>query len=345
MKDAIEKVKFAEVDLNDPFFDSLKRDYPGFVDWFYRKRNSEAYILKNDGLLAFLYLKEENEDDNTISPYFPRKIRLKISTFKVISHGTILGDRMINIILQKFISEEFEEVYVTVFPKQVALISLFEKYGFVKWGEKSNGEWVYVKTKNEVRNNILLDFPLINPIGVKKYLLSIKPEYHTALFYMSALRNEKTAIEDLDYTNTICKTYLSKMAELGDLKPGDLIVIYRTRSGGIPAEYSAVATSVCTVLNVAHISDFDTKSEFINHCGKGTVFTREKLEEFWETGRFPFIVKMLYNTPLKKRIIRKKLADEVGLSRSNYWGVLELSDEQFEKILELGEVNEGFIIN
>lgn len=32
--------KFSEIDLHDPFFDSLKRDYPGFDDWFGRKKMS-----------------------------------------------------------------------------------------------------------------------------------------------------------------------------------------------------------------------------------------------------------------------------------------------------------------
>ena len=34
--------KFSEIDLHDPFFDSLKRDYPGFDDWFGRKKDEPA---------------------------------------------------------------------------------------------------------------------------------------------------------------------------------------------------------------------------------------------------------------------------------------------------------------
>ncbi len=33
--DSILKLKrFSDIDINDPFFDSLKEDYRGFVNWF-----------------------------------------------------------------------------------------------------------------------------------------------------------------------------------------------------------------------------------------------------------------------------------------------------------------------
>ena len=37
--DSIIKLKrFSDIDINDPFFDSLKDDYRGFVKWFNKKR-------------------------------------------------------------------------------------------------------------------------------------------------------------------------------------------------------------------------------------------------------------------------------------------------------------------
>lgn len=43
MAGKFERKRFSEIDLNDPFFDSLKADYPGtssstgFVQWFTKK--------------------------------------------------------------------------------------------------------------------------------------------------------------------------------------------------------------------------------------------------------------------------------------------------------------------
>ncbi len=53
---------FAEIDLSDPFFDSLKEDYEGFSDWYGRKQagGEAAYAdLSETGVLqAFLYVKD-----------------------------------------------------------------------------------------------------------------------------------------------------------------------------------------------------------------------------------------------------------------------------------------------
>ncbi|HEY5563720.1 MAG TPA: hypothetical protein VIK72_18525 [Clostridiaceae bacterium] len=54
---------------------------------------------------------------------------------------------------------------------------------------------------------------------------------------------------------------------------------------------------------------------------------------------------MLYNIALKKRPIRKELIEDVGLDRNERWVALELTNESLLKILELGDVDESFIIN
>ena len=37
MEEIISLRRFNEIDLNDPFLDSLKTDYPGFEEWFIKK--------------------------------------------------------------------------------------------------------------------------------------------------------------------------------------------------------------------------------------------------------------------------------------------------------------------
>ena len=51
---------FKETDINDPFFTSLKADYPGFEEWFAKKRDQGVYVLYDDKnkLQGFLYLKK-----------------------------------------------------------------------------------------------------------------------------------------------------------------------------------------------------------------------------------------------------------------------------------------------
>jgi len=50
MSNYLKVKKFSEIDINDPFFDSLKSDYIGFEDWFSRKAEKKAYILEDKGV-------------------------------------------------------------------------------------------------------------------------------------------------------------------------------------------------------------------------------------------------------------------------------------------------------
>lgn len=345
--DAIRHVGFSELDVHDPFFSSLIADYDGFEKWFEKKalHGDKAYILKENELLGFLYLKEEIEADYSVTPRFEKKRRLKIGTFKIEAHGTVLGERFIGLILKKMIEESYTECYVTIFEKQIPLIKLFEKYGFTLWGKKENGELVYTKSL-EVFNDIFKDYPRIQAQNNNKFLLSIYPKYHTKLFPNSKLQTEKGhKIEDLSFTNTVEKVYLAGMAGMERIKSGDIIIIYRTAEYGKDAEWSSVATSMCTVIETKHIKEFAKLEDFIKYCGKGTIFSRGELEQLWSSKKYPHIIKMLYNISLPKRIVRHDLIEKEVISRNDYAGFITLTDMQFEKIIELGEVNESFIIN
>ena len=69
---AIKKKRLKEINLNDTFFDTLKTDYSGFENWYLKKANNEeeAYVLEDDGIQGFLYLKEEHEEDQFMVTYF-----------------------------------------------------------------------------------------------------------------------------------------------------------------------------------------------------------------------------------------------------------------------------------
>ena len=344
--DVIQKVRIDSLDVENPFFNSLRADYPGFNSWLSRKGGEDAYVLvDNNQLLCFLYLKDEKETDDSIIPSFDMRRRLKIGTFKIDSHGTVLGQRFLSIILRKMLNDGHDFTYVTLFPRQTGLINLFEKFGFRQWGTKNNGELVYFKDLT-IFNDSYQDFPRINlKSNSQKHLLGIWPDFHTKLFPYSRLTTErKHIVEDLSFTNTSEKIYLCNMRAVLNMLPGDLVTIYRTKDNN-RAEYSSVATSICTVVEVMDISNFESLNDFLKYCEKGSIFSQRELSAFWENKRYPYIIKMLYNAPLQKRIIRKELIDQVGLNRDDYFGYLALTDNQFCKILRMGEINESFIIN
>ncbi|KOA18321.1 hypothetical protein CLHOM_32180 [Clostridium homopropionicum DSM 5847] len=348
--DVIELKKFSDINLGDDFFDTLKADYPGFDLWFSKKSKQEesAYILDDDGIQGFLYLKEENEEDTSITPSLAKKRRLKVGTFKIDAHGTKLGERFIKIIIDEMFKNNYEESYVTIFKKHDTLISLLLKYGFEYYGTKSSKagiEDVYIKYSKKIFKDIFLDYPKVNIKNNKKFMLSIFPEYHTRMFPNSQLKTEKNhVVEDTSFTNSIQKIYLSG-ANISNYGRGDVIVIYRTADKGKKAEYSSVATSICIINEVRHISEFKDFDEFYKYCSKHSVFDKNELEYFWKTKRYKYLVKMLYNIALNKRPIRQQLIEAVGLDRNERWVAVQLNDEQLIKILELGEVDESFIIN
>ena len=52
----VEKLKwipFGNIDINEPFFDSLKADYPGFENWYESKKENNA-LLQENGKIVFL---------------------------------------------------------------------------------------------------------------------------------------------------------------------------------------------------------------------------------------------------------------------------------------------------
>lgn len=349
--------KFAEVNFSDPFFDSLKRDYAhGFVDWWNKKVKTQdsAFVLYNGNsslIDGFMYLKLENKIDD-INPPLINGLYLKIGTFKFNPAGTLRGQRFIKKIFDTAIENNVAGIYVTVFEKHDYLIRLFERFGFSLYGTKNsnNGiELVLLKIRTHTCN-LEKDYPYIN-IKTNKYLLAIYPQFHTRLFPDSILKTESSSIiHDVSHSNSIHKVYISKIQKLGNLKKGDIIVIYRTSEKDKIAYYSSVITSICVVEEVKTVSSFSNKKEFIDYCSKYSIFTLDELNEAYDENcyktRFPcYVIKFTYNIALPHRINRATLINDVALDSEDRWSCLKLSDDQFDKILKLGEINESLIIN
>ena len=346
----IEKEYFSTININDLFFDSLKNDYPGFVKWFNKKCNEheDAYVQydENGNIIGFLYLKIENDIVDDVRPNIKANKILKVGTFKINSHGTRLGERFIKLILDYAICENVDLCYVTAFKKHTGLIKILKQFGFYEYGFKgsvSNSEFVLVKNMRRLSNNVNLDYPLINTINVRKYLLSIYPLYHSAMFTDSILKTEdRSIIKDISYGNSIHKVYVCRM-EVDSLKEGDILVLYRTADYGKIAEYSSVATSVCVVEEVKKQEDFNSFDDFYNYASQYSIFNKDDLLSWYNRGKCRTI-KFTYNVALKKRITRHDLIEKVGLSRNNYWGFLEIDDAQFDEIINLGNISDNLFI-
>lgn len=152
----IYEVKFEDLNINDSFFDSLKKDYPGFVDWYERNSNRNVYCYKKqDKILGLLALKieyPESEDYSEIKPMMERNRKLKISTFKVEVGGKKIGEKFMKIIFDQALFSMVDEIYVTIYDnddKKKNLIRYFEEFGFNYYGRKNN-ELVYIKNMKKI---------------------------------------------------------------------------------------------------------------------------------------------------------------------------------------------------
>ena len=91
---------FAEIDLQDPFFQSLKNDYLGFEDWFRRKSDQDAFVqYENNKIIGFRYLEVEDDIVDDVVPAIIANKILKVGTFKIDAHGTRMGEQFIKIIM------------------------------------------------------------------------------------------------------------------------------------------------------------------------------------------------------------------------------------------------------
>lgn len=349
MQEQIQIKHFREIDLNDLFFNSLKESYDGFSEWFNKKAEHEAYVQydSQNKLQAFLYLKIEDGILDDITPNRPSAKRLKVGTFKIDAHNTKLGERFIKKITDYAIVKAVKEIYLTIYPKQIGLITLLNKYGFVKQGYKK-GEDVLIKNMITLTGDHLFDYPLISLKDNHKYLLSIMPRFHTRLFPDSILNNERRdkaeLIKDVSYTNSIHKIYISFIAQTRVLKKGDLIAIYRTSDIAGHARFRSIVTSICKVEEVRFKSDFENFDDFIKYTKEYSIFDDDELKKCYMTRSFLCVIKMTYNIALNKRITNGYLIDNIGL-HPEYWGFFKLKDDQFKEILRIGEINENIIIN
>lgn len=342
----INKIKMKEINLEDEFFDDLKKNYPRFEDWFKRKSEEEAYCyVENGKLLALLFLKNEeigDDDYSNIKPIMKQNRKLKISTFKVDVEKKKIGERFMKIIFDQARFSMVDEIYVTIFDnseKKKALINYFEKFGFEYFGLKDGSELVYVRSMKKVfnRDNPLASYPFINSNN-DTYVIAINPAYHTYLLPDSKLKTEVYANKNVSVEYAIKKYYISRAGWLEKPKIGDNIVFYRTKQEPIPAKYSSVITTLGLVTNIIVPNNVEHLCQLVRNK---TVYNEQQLRSSYNSNTY--IIEFAYITTLENKLnydicMKNDILDEAPRA------VKKISNEQFKKILEMGEVDTSLII-
>lgn len=341
---AVRLKKFEDINLSDPFFDSLREDYEGqkFDQWFKKKGKESAYVFEDkSGIKGFLYLKIElsgERDYLKVSPILSPKKRLKIGTFKIDSSGFRLGERFLKIIFDNARENEVEEIYVTLFEDKrqdvIRLKTLLEQWGFVKHGYKNdNGELVLVKSMNvyDVTREPKLNYPLIKD-GANAFILPIKAEYHTDLFPDKILKNENMHLyeENLAHRYAIEKIYLTGAFNI-KAKQGDVILIYRMSDQWYKS-YSSVVTGLAIVQDIIPTKNVE---ECISICKNRSIFDEQSIRSFY--GQYPTVVKLLDFVSFKNPVTLQQLR-ELGVVDANSGPrpFTSVTKDQFDSIYNMG---------
>lgn len=243
---AVDDVFCYELDINNPFFDSLRESYDGFNHWFERQcceTQRHCWVIRPGGEIGALciYKDEENEpvDD---SGFIPKGRVLKLCTFKVdeSSRGYKMGERLLYCAFQHALQNGYAAVYFTTNEhKQRSLVELGHEFGFDKCGYHQ-GDAVFLKylVPPEV-GDIELDISEFNRryypcyrdgLEVDKYLVPIMPEWHERLFPDISDISHSLLRDFPDFYqvegNTIKKAYLSR-SQITEPCVGDLLLFYR----------------------------------------------------------------------------------------------------------------------
>jgi hypothetical protein len=75
-----------------------------------------------------------------------------------------------------------------------------------------------------------------------------------------------------------------------------------------------------------------------------SIFTDAELKKLYKYKKYPTVIRFTYNIALTKRVTRGQMIEDRGI-KAQYWGFFQLTDKQFAKIIEKGNVDESLIVN
>lgn len=345
---AIKDTFIYNLDVNDPFFDSIKEEYFKFEKWFKKisreGRKCWVYFEEDGSIGALLIYKIENEAISSIPP-LPKKERLKICTMKVIHTGYKIGELFIKLSVQFCINNNIEEIYLTCYSeKRPYLIQLITEYGFYKTAEK-NTEDVYNKQLIPDKKKISIIatsdiakkfYPsFYDGFRVKKFIIPIRPEYHERLF-IEYNRRQTTLPEHIGEFiiegNTIKKAYLSH-SKITKMRKGDIILFYRSKD-------RKELTSLGIIERI--YSNLTDPNKIFRLVARRTVYP---LIEIKQIAKKPTLVILFQHHFHLQRPVKFKDLKLANVLKGAPQTISEISHEKYLKIKEMGGIDGRYTVN
>jgi rRNA-processing protein FCF1 len=336
------------LNINDPIFTSLKKNYPLFENWFKKisreGRKCWAYYREDDSIGALLIYKIEDEPIASNPPLL-KKRRLKLSTFIVTHVGHKIGELFIKLSIDFAVQNEISEIYLTHFTEpDDKLVQLITEYGFYKVRVNEIGEDIFVKELVtpegfEYKHPIVVAkrfYPsFYDGIRVKKFVIPIQPKYHDRLFTDFSGRQttitEHTGVFIVE-GNTIKKAYLTH-SRIKKMRTGDIILFYRSQD-------QSEITSLGIIESV--YTRIQNPNKIIRLVGKRSVYTKEEIEEF--ANKPTTVILFLHHFHLKNPLHLDELK-EMGVLAGAPQTAVEIDNNSYNKIKTRGGIDERFIVH
>jgi len=345
----LKKEPVSNLNLDDPIFDTLKRDYPEFQYWFKKisdeGRDSWVYY-RNDGRIGALLIYKVEDEPIDSNPPLKHKKRLKISTLKVTHVGYKIGELFIKLAVDISLKNDISEIYLTHFTEQEdRLVELITEYGFERFGVNRRGEEIFIKKliadRDEARSLPPIEiskrfYPsFYDGEGVRKFVVPIRPEYHSKLF-TDFSRRQTTLHEHFGEFiiegNTIKKAYVTH-SRIKRMKPGDIILFYRS-------EDMQAITSIGVVESVH--TEIDDGNQIVKLTGKRTVFSRDEIDEWVKKPVSVFLFRHHFHL---KRPLRLDELTVGQILTAAPQSVTEITPESYKKLKDMSGIDGRFTIN
>jgi len=349
------KLEYAyNLDISDTIFDSLKKDYPEFIEWFEEKccrkgRKCWVHFREDNKIGALLIYKIENEAIPSEPPLI-RKERFKICTLKVTYIGKKIGELLIKLSIDYCIKNNISEIYLTHFveDEEDQLIELISEYGFIGTARIKHDdgriEEIFVKDLIPPRDLLKSLKPLIvskkyypnfyDGIYVNKFIVPIYPQYHDKLFADFPERQpleEESLGEFIVEGNAITKAYLSH-SPIKKLGPGDILIFYKTS----PQQY---ITSIGVVESIfPGMSDSD---QILNIVAKRTVFTKKEIEEMGK----PILIILFRHHFHFKNYFTLAALKEAGIIAGPPQSISQISHENYMRLKDKVGINGCYTVD
>ncbi len=347
---ALKKMPVKNLETQNPFFDSLREEYPNFNNWLEKIKQEErmcwAHLSKKERLKSLLIFKKENEPIEGIKS--KKEKRFKMCTFKVgrEDQGKKIGELFIKLGINYALKNNLKEIYFTHYTKEGKdyLVDLVEKWGFVNEDENNGGEGVYIKNLYP-KNRKLEKLPPKRVIQdnyphfkdgkkIKKFFIPIKQKYFNRLF--SHYRSRQTLLPEyynkfIIEGNTIKKAYITH-SKIKKVSPGDLVFFYCSGKVGELRCFGSVEKIICRINSVERLLEV---------VGKRAVYSKKELER--KIRRGPVTVILFNSNEHMEKIINRDELRRMGITISQ--SISEIDQEKYLEIKKRGKINESFAIS